>query len=57
MAYSAKKGKTLDSVSYALQQKGRDAAPVWAVWCYAADGGYIGYLELLATTGAIVSSE
>ena len=57
MAYCTKKGKSLGSVSYALQQKGRDAAPVWAVWCYAEDGGYIGYLELLATTGAVVSSE
>jgi len=57
MAYCTKKGKSLGSVSYALQQKGRDAAPVWEVWCYAEDGGYIGYLQLLATTGAIVSSE
>jgi hypothetical protein len=57
LGYCAKKGRNLGSVSYALQQKGPDAAPVWAVWCYGEDGGYIGYLELLATTGAIVSSE
>jgi hypothetical protein len=55
--YSAKKGRELGSVSYALQQKGPDAAPVWAVWCYGEGGGYIGYLEILATTGAVVSSE
>lgn len=55
--YSARKGRELGSVSYALQQKGPDAAPVWAVWCYGQGGGYIGYLEILATTGAVVSSE
>ncbi|HRJ73848.1 MAG TPA: hypothetical protein PLS03_16615 [Terrimicrobiaceae bacterium] len=55
--YSLSKGKTLGSVSYALQQKGRDAAPIWSVWCYGPGGGYIGLLEILATTGAVVSSE
>lgn len=55
--YCAKKGRKLASVSYALQQKGPDAAPVWAVWCYGGDGSYIGYLEILATTGDVVSSE
>lgn len=55
--YSAKLGKTLGSVSYALQQKGPDAAPVWAIWCYDEAGSDIGYLEILATTGAVVSSE
>jgi len=58
MGHCTKKGKTLGSVSYALQQKGADAAPVWAVWCYAeGSGDYIGYLEILATTGAVVSTE
>lgn len=55
--YAAGRGKTLASVSYALEQKGRDAVPLWSVWCYAADGSYIGFLEILATTGAVVSSE
>jgi hypothetical protein len=57
MGYCTQKGRTLGSVSYVLQQKGADAVPVWGVWCYGPDGGYIGYVELLATTGAIVSSE
>jgi hypothetical protein len=57
LGYCAKLGKTLGSVSYALQQKGADAAPVWAVWCYDEGGDDIGYLEILATTGAIVKSE
>jgi len=56
-SYVAKKGKTLGSVSYALEQKGRNAAPLWSIWCYGPDGSYIGYLEILATTGAVVSSE
>lgn len=55
--YAAGKGKTLASVSYALEQKGRDAAPLWSIWCYTADGSYIGFLEILATTGAVVASE
>ncbi len=55
--YSSSKGKTLGSVSYALQQKGRDAAPIWSIWCYGPGGGYIGLVEILATTGAVVSSE
>lgn len=55
--YSAEKGKTLGSVSYALEQKGRDAAPVWSVWCYTKDGSYIGFLEVLATNGSVISSE
>jgi hypothetical protein len=57
VGYCTQKGRNLGSVSYALQQKGPDAVPVWSVWCYGEDGGYIGYVELLATTGAIVSSE
>lgn len=55
--YASKKGRALGSVSYALEQKGRAAAPLWSVWCYAPDGSYIGYLEILATTGAVISSE
>lgn len=55
--YSASKGKTLGSVSYALQQKGRDAAPIWSVWCYDQGGSYIGLVTILATNGAVVSSE
>lgn len=55
--YAAKRGRTLGSVSYTLQQKGPDAAPIWAVWCYSESGNDIGYLEILATTGAVVSSE
>jgi len=55
--YSASKGKKLGNASYALQQQGRDAAPIWSIWCYDAKVRYIGLVKILATTGAVVSSE
>lgn len=55
--FSAKRGKKLGNASYALQQQGRDAAPIWSIWCYDADVRYIGLVKILATTGAVVSSE
>jgi len=55
--YSASKGKKLANASYALQQQGRDAAPVWSIWCYDANVKYIGLVKILATSGAVVSSE
>jgi len=57
LKFCAKKGKPLGSVSYVLQQQGRDAAPVWSVWCYTPKGSYIGMLRVLGTTGAVISSE
>lgn len=55
--YCQSKGRKLGSVSYALEQKGRNAAPLWSIWCYGGDGGYIGYLEILASNGTVISSE
>ncbi|MBN8709695.1 MAG: hypothetical protein BGO12_08165 [Verrucomicrobia bacterium 61-8] len=55
--YCTGKGKTLGSVSYVLQQQGKDAAPLWSIWCYDKGGSYIGFLKLLATTGTVISSE
>lgn len=52
-----KRGRRLASASFILQQKGRGAVPVWSVWCYGRDGGYIGRVDVLASTGDIVSSE
>lgn len=56
-SYTQGKGKTLASVSYILQQQGKDAAPIWSVWCYDKRGSYIGFIKLLATTGTVISSE
>ncbi len=55
--YSASKGKTLANASYALQQQGRDASPIWSIWCYDKNVKYIGLVKILATTGAVISSE
>lgn len=55
--YCSSKGRTLGNASYALQQQGRDAAPVWSIWCYDANVKYIGLVKVLATTGAVISSE
>lgn len=50
-------GKKLGSVSYVLEQKGQGAVPVWSIWCYDPAVKYFGYLQILATTGAVISSE
>lgn len=53
--FAAKRGQQLGTLSLQLQQHGRDATPVWSVWCYDRRGGYIGYFSALATTGVITS--
>jgi hypothetical protein len=55
--YAQSKGKTLGSVSYVLEQKGKDAAPLWSIWCYDKGGSSIGYFQLLADTGAVINAE
>ena len=55
--YCERKGKRLGNASYALQQEGADSAPVWSIWCYDARVKYIGLIKILATNGAVVSSE
>ena len=57
LKYASDKGRKLGSVSYALQQKGSKASPIWSVWCYDKAGSYIGLITLLATSGDILSSE
>lgn len=54
--FSSGRNRRLGSVSYLLQQQGRDASPIWTVWCYDLTGGYIGVVSFLATTGAITSN-
>ena len=49
--FSFERGRRLGSVNYSLQQQGRDASPVWSVWCYDRSGRYIGFLSILASTG------
>jgi hypothetical protein len=54
---AAANGRNLDTVSYVLQQTGPDSAPVWQIWCYDRGGEYFGYLEIAATSGAVISTE
>ncbi|HEY5792937.1 MAG TPA: hypothetical protein VIS74_06535, partial [Chthoniobacterales bacterium] len=54
--YIAGRGRGLGSVSFRLEQEGRAAVPTWSVWCYDLSGRYAGFLTVLATTGAIISS-
>ena len=55
--FASDRGRRLDSVSYVLQQRGSSAAAVWSIWCYDSRGHYIGFLSLLASTGAILSTD
>ena len=54
---AAANGRNLDTVSYVLQQTGPDSAPVWQIWCYDRGGRYFGYLEIVATSGAVISTD
>ncbi len=47
--------RRLGSMSLELQQNGRNADPVWAVWCYDTRGRYFAYFSALATTGRVIS--
>lgn len=50
-----KRDQDVGSMSLQLQQHGRDATPIWSVWCYDRRGGYLGYFSALATNGSIIS--
>ncbi len=50
------RGQRLATASYVLKQTGASAAPVWSVWCYDPDGNTIGEVQILATSGSIISS-
>lgn len=55
--YAQANNRRLGSVSFVLQREGRDAAPVWSVWCYDTRGRYFGMLQILATTGTVIDRE
>jgi hypothetical protein len=55
--YAAANNNQLGGVSFALNQKGSDATPIWSVWCYTPRGGYLGRLDLLASDGAVISND
>ncbi|MEO6847264.1 MAG: hypothetical protein ABI443_07070 [Chthoniobacterales bacterium] len=51
------KGKTLGSISYVIEQDGKNATPTWSLWCYSPHNGYIGMVKILATTGDVITSK
>lgn len=53
--FSEDRGRRLGSLSLQLQQRGRNAIPIWSVWVYDRGGSYVGYFTVAATTGAILS--
>ncbi|GAB4174155.1 MAG: hypothetical protein Fur0032_13830 [Terrimicrobiaceae bacterium] len=55
--YCNSKGTPLVNASYALQQQGSDATPIWSVWCYDRDTRYIGLVRILASTGDVISAD
>ena len=55
--YARANGKTVGSVSFALQQKGGSSAPIWSVWCYSPGGSYQGLLQILATDGTVIAND
>lgn len=55
--YARANGKTVGSVSFALQQNGGASAPIWSVWCYSPGGSYQGLMQLLATDGTVISND
>lgn len=47
--------KIIGHVDYALTTRGKDAAPIWTLNCFDLNGGFLGKVILLATTGAVLS--
>ena len=55
--YAGANGKQIGTVSFALNQQGSSAVPIWSVWCYGPNGTYFGELQLLATDGTVISND
>jgi hypothetical protein len=55
--YARANRMTVGSVSFALQQSGDSAVPVWSLWCYGPSGSYLGFMNILATDGTVVSND
>lgn len=54
--YAGANGKQIGNVSFALNQQGSSAVPIWSVWCYGPNGTYFGEMKLLATDGTVISN-
>lgn len=51
---AAANNKIIGHVDYALTIRGTDAAPIWTLNCFDINGGFLGKVVLLATTGAVL---
>ncbi|GAB4171673.1 MAG: hypothetical protein Fur0032_11030 [Terrimicrobiaceae bacterium] len=52
---AAANNKIIGHVDYALTIRGTDASPIWTLNCFDINGGFLGKVVLLATTGAVLS--
>lgn len=55
--FAKERGKNLANASYALQQEGTDAIPVWSIWGYDPSMSYIGLVKILSSTGDVIFSD
>lgn len=53
---AAANGKIIGHVDYSLHQEASDTGPIWTLNCFDLNGVYIGKVNLLATTGNVLSS-
>lgn len=49
-------GKIIGHVDYTLTIRGKDATPLWTLNCFDLNGGFLGKVILLATTGQIIQT-
>ena len=52
--FAAANNKVIGHVDYALTIRGTDAAPIWTLNCFSVGGGFLGKVEMLATTGQVL---
>lgn len=48
--------KIIGHVDYALTVRGKDSAPIWTLNCFDINGGYLGKVVILATTGDVLDT-
>lgn len=55
LSYATANNKSLGGVSYTLIKKGPDVAPIWDLKCYDPSNHYLGDLQVVATSGEVIS--
>ncbi|HEY5791737.1 MAG TPA: hypothetical protein VIS74_00465 [Chthoniobacterales bacterium] len=54
--YATSNNKVVNAISYKLVQSG-DGVPIWTLTAFDPNGGEIGWLRILATTGAVIGQK